>query len=229
MIHHIHEKINHIFVSREPGCRTLEELGGIVQKQHQYILRVRTLSQEVLDKISGLKDVISVSNEAVAPNVVSLEILCSNGDVVLQVFETIVTTGGRVEACSSSEDALEDLFTRISETDIEYAKEEISKPTPKLKSREAGRKMTSEYCFNIRKIASLVKKVFLTEISYKLSFLLQLFGIFLSILFFYFLVKLVGLDIVGLMLFSVVMLPVSLLIFGYAVKRAKINGSLTQY
>jgi ABC-type multidrug transport system ATPase subunit/ABC-type multidrug transport system permease subunit len=178
---------------RIKACGTLEELGGIVQKQHQYILKVRNLSQEALDKISGLKDVISVRNEAVAPNVVSLEILFSNDDVALpEVFETIVTTGGRIEACSSSEADLEDLFTRISETDIKDAKEETSKPTTQLKSREAEKNRKSEYRSLIRKMAALVKKDFLTEISYKLSFLLQLLGMFLYISSWYFLGKLVG-------------------------------------
>lgn len=102
------------------------------------------------------------------------------------------TTGGRIEACSASETALEDLFTRISEIDPEYTKEEISKPTPKLKSREAGKNGKSEYRFLIRKIAALVKKDFLIEISYKLSSLLQLLGIFLETSLFYFLAKLVG-------------------------------------
>lgn len=178
---------------RIKACGTFSELQGIVQKQHQYILRVSNLTKEALDKISGLKDVISVGNEAVAPDIVSLEILFSNGDVALpEVFETIVTTGGRIEACSSSEADLEDLFTRISEKEIEYAKEETSKPTPKLKSREAEKNRKSEYRSLIRKMAALVKKDFLTEISYKLSFLLLLLGTFISVSLSYFLAKLVG-------------------------------------
>jgi ABC-2 type transport system permease protein len=36
-------------------------------------------------------------------------------------------------------------------------------------------------------------------------------------------------DILALMLFSVVMLPFSILAFRYAVRRAKVDGSLTQY
>ena len=36
-------------------------------------------------------------------------------------------------------------------------------------------------------------------------------------------------NIVALILFSIIMLPLSIFIFGYAVKRAKIDGTLTQY
>jgi ABC-2 type transport system permease protein len=36
-------------------------------------------------------------------------------------------------------------------------------------------------------------------------------------------------DIIALVVFSVVMLPISILIFTYAVKKAKMDGSLTQY
>jgi len=36
-------------------------------------------------------------------------------------------------------------------------------------------------------------------------------------------------NIVALVIFSIIMLPLSILIFGYAVKRAKIDGTLTQY
>ena len=36
-------------------------------------------------------------------------------------------------------------------------------------------------------------------------------------------------NIVALLLFSIIMLPLSIFIFGYAVKRAKIDGTLTQY
>ncbi len=36
-------------------------------------------------------------------------------------------------------------------------------------------------------------------------------------------------DIIALMLFSVVMLPFSIMAFRYAVRRAKVDGSLTQY
>ena len=166
-------------------------MGRIVKEQHRYILRVSNLTQEALGKISGLKDVISVSNEPISLNVVSLEILFSNGDVVLpEIFETIVTTDGRIEDCRSSDNVLPDLFARIAETDIENAKEKISEPTPKVKNRESEKKGKSE--FIIRKTAAIVKKDFLTETSYKLSFLLKLLGIFLSTSFFYFLAKLVG-------------------------------------
>jgi hypothetical protein len=36
-------------------------------------------------------------------------------------------------------------------------------------------------------------------------------------------------DVVALLLFAAILLPVSFVAFRYAVKRAKIEGSLTQY
>lgn len=36
-------------------------------------------------------------------------------------------------------------------------------------------------------------------------------------------------DIIALAAFSGIMLPISMVIFGYAVKQAKIDGTLTQY
>jgi ABC-2 type transport system permease protein len=36
-------------------------------------------------------------------------------------------------------------------------------------------------------------------------------------------------NILALVIFSIFILPLSILIFGYAVRRAKIDGTLTQY
>jgi ABC-2 type transport system permease protein len=68
----------------------------------------------------------------------------------------------------------------------------------------------------------------LRNISYLLPVTYSLEGMRLALLKGYSLSELMP-NIVALVIFSIIMLPLSILIFGYAVKRAKIDGTLTQY
>ena len=68
----------------------------------------------------------------------------------------------------------------------------------------------------------------LQKLSYLLPVTYSLEGMRLALLQGYSLRELMP-NIVALLLFSIIMLPLSIFIFGYAVKRAKIDGTLTQY
>ena len=68
----------------------------------------------------------------------------------------------------------------------------------------------------------------LQKMSYLLPVTYSLEGMRLALLQGYSLRELMP-NIVALLLFSIIMLPLSIFIFGYAVKRAKIDGTLTQY
>lgn len=68
----------------------------------------------------------------------------------------------------------------------------------------------------------------LRNISYLLPVTYSLEGMRLALLKGYTLSELMP-NIVALVIFSIIMLPLGILIFGYAVKRAKIDGTLTQY
>lgn len=68
----------------------------------------------------------------------------------------------------------------------------------------------------------------LQKLSYLLPVTYSLEGMRLALLQGYSLRELMP-NIVALLLFSTIMLPLSIFIFGYAVKRAKIDGTLTQY
>ncbi len=68
----------------------------------------------------------------------------------------------------------------------------------------------------------------LRNISYLLPVTYSLEGMRLALLKGYSLRELMP-NIVALVIFSIILLPLGILIFGYAVKRAKIDGTLTQY
>ncbi|MCF6148548.1 MAG: ABC transporter permease [Candidatus Kuenenia sp.] len=73
-----------------------------------------------------------------------------------------------------------------------------------------------------------VLPAWLQKLSYVLPITYSLEGMRLAILQGYSLKALLP-NIIALLLFSVIMLPLSVFIFSYAVKRAKIDGTLTQY
>ncbi len=68
----------------------------------------------------------------------------------------------------------------------------------------------------------------LQKLSYLLPVTYSLEGMRLALLKGYSLSALMP-NIVALVLFSIIMLPLSILVFGYAVRRAKMDGTLTQY
>ena len=99
--------------ARIRACGTLGELRGIIGGEETYILEVKELSKDVLNKLADLEGIIDFSAH-VHSDIASIEIRLSKGETVLpQIIDMIVNAGGKIQACTTKKIALNEVFAQI--------------------------------------------------------------------------------------------------------------------
>ena len=92
---------------------TLNELRDMISKRKIYIIKLKKLSNTVLDQLRDVNGVIDFSAHA-SSDAVTLEIQLSNTESVLpQIIAMIVNTGGEIHACSTKEIVINDIFSQL--------------------------------------------------------------------------------------------------------------------
>ena len=105
-------------------CGTPEEVRRRVKREDRYILKVRDLSLETLDKIRRHEDVIDLhfDRDLRDPSVWHLDIGLLSGEATLSfVIESLIGSGGTIIECNHLEASLEEAFSHL-------VKENSSKP-----------------------------------------------------------------------------------------------------
>ena len=98
------------------ACGTPQEVRRRVKKEDRYILKVRDLSSETLDKIRRHEDVIGLhfDRDLRDPSVWNLDIGLLSGEATLSfIIESLLSSGGTLVECTRLEASLEEAFSHL--------------------------------------------------------------------------------------------------------------------
>ncbi len=183
------------------ACGTMDELRARLDLKERYHLRVRgfgpQMSAEIARHVSGLSVVRAEGEDA------TLEFDAPADDsALISVLDAVRKNGGATQAVSRLPASLDEIFAQLTESpaappsDEPLPPPEISRPAlrsllhwPRLTGpqRDARR-----WRMTLRIAWAFILRDLRTEMSYRLSFFFQLFGIFSSVFMFYFVAQLLG-------------------------------------
>ena len=95
------------------ACGTLEELRKLIKREKMYVVTVKNISDDAIEKLSDLEGVTSLESHGMH-DLTSLELGLSGEGILLQdVIEMIIGGGGKIHDCSSKELVLSDIFAHL--------------------------------------------------------------------------------------------------------------------
>lgn len=182
------------------ACGTMDELRAALDLKERYHLRVRgfgpQMSAEIARHVSGLNVTSTEGDEA------TLEFDAPADDrALIAALNAVRTSGGATQAVSRLPASLDEIFAQLTESPAVPPAEplpppQISRPAlrdllrwPRLASPRQG---AHRWRTTLRIAWAFILRDLRTEMSYRLSFFFQLFGIFSSVFMFYFVAQLLG-------------------------------------
>jgi ABC-2 type transport system permease protein len=178
-------------------------LREFVKPEERYSIQVVDLSAATIDELQRLEGVVDLTAEARGPNRVALDLRLVEGTVTLApVLRMIMEAGGEIESIKAEEVTLEEIFEEFT-GDRAYAEagpsEFVSLPSiapeelsPTMPRNHEGRGLVQKVLVSFRRALSFVERDFKLQVSYRLSFFLQFFGILFTVASFYFVALLFG-------------------------------------
>jgi len=186
--------------------RVTGDIGGLrefVKPEERYSIQVVDLSAATIDELQRLEGVVDLTAETRGPNRFALDLRLVEGTTSLApVLRTIVEAGGEIESIRAEEVTLEEMFEEFT-GDRAYAEagpsEFVSLPSivpeelsPTMPRNHEGRGLVQKVLVSFRRALSFVERDFKLQVSYRLSFFLQFFGILFTVASFYFVALLFG-------------------------------------
>ena len=178
-------------------------LKDLVRPETRYRLHVAGLPQDSLSRLGLLEGIMDLAVEPGVEGETVLDLRVAEGRSSLpDVLRTIVENGGQIERIRAEDVTLEEIFEELTR-DQSSPLESEPQPSPRsLQLREdqqsAGARVAAPVRFGdnvhagLRKIWAFMCRDFKLQVSYRLAFLLQFFGILFSVASFYFVALLFG-------------------------------------
>jgi ABC-2 type transport system permease protein len=178
----------------------VSRLKELVRPEVRYRVEVARLPEATLEELRGLDGVVELSTGALGPGKAALELrLLESASALSEVLRLVVEGGGEIDSIRAEDVTLEEIFEKFTSEDWPAG----ARGSPPASGAAAvGRKGRSEGTAGstipgllragLTKVWAFVTRDFKLQVSYRLAFLLQSFGILFSVASFYFVALLFG-------------------------------------
>jgi ABC-2 type transport system permease protein len=178
-------------------------LKELVRPEARYQMEIAGISEAALREFRHLDGVIELSTEALSPDKITLDVrLLESASALAEMLRRIVAEGGGIGSIRAEDVTLEEIFEKFTGNDWsgDGAGVSSSPQMPCVEKRTYPDKrpvldavMSSGLLrAGLRKTWAFVLRDFKLQVSYRLAFLLQCFGILFSVASFYFVALLFG-------------------------------------
>jgi ABC-2 type transport system permease protein len=178
----------------------VSRLKELVRPEVRYRLEITRLPEATLGELRGLDGVVELSAEALGPGKAALELrLRESTSAFSEALRIVVESGGQIDHIGTGDVTLEEVFEECTSADwpaglgrsppasgaAPVAREGRSERTP-------GSAASTLLRAGLTKVWAFVTRDFRLQVSYRLAFLLQSFGILFTVASFYFVALLFG-------------------------------------
>jgi ABC-2 type transport system permease protein len=178
-------------------------LRELVRPEARYQMEIEGMSEAKLGELQRLAGVVELSTEALGPGKVALDLhLLESASALSEVLRCVVQGGGEIDGIRAQDVTLEEIFEEFTGDDRPADGNGASSPShvvsvDKPLGPDQGLGIDAAMSpgslrRGLRKMWAFVVRDFKLQVSYRLAFLLQCFGILFSVASFYFVALLFG-------------------------------------
>jgi ABC-2 type transport system permease protein len=178
----------------------VSRLKELVRPEVRYRLEITRLPEATLGELRGLDGVVELSTEALGPGKTTLDLrLRESTSALFEVLRIVVEGGGEINHIGTGDVTLEEVFEECTSADWPAGAEgspPASGAAPVAREGRSesapGSAMPTLLRAGLTKVWAFVTRDFKLQVSYRLAFLLQSFGILFTVASFYFVALLFG-------------------------------------
>jgi ABC-2 type transport system permease protein len=178
----------------------VSRLKELVRPEVRYRLEITRLPEATLGELRGLDGVVELSTEALGPGKTTLDLrLRESTSALSEVLRIVVEGGGEINHIGTGDVTLEEVFEECTSADWPAGAEgspPASGAAPVAREGRSesapGSAMPTLLRAGLTKVWAFVTRDFKLQVSYRLAFLLQSFGILFTVASFYFVALLFG-------------------------------------
>ncbi len=181
-------------------CGTLDDLRAELNLEERFTIQVKSLSAQAESVIKSQFPTIEIHQKAQTQNaaddgeITQLDLDAYNSDQLNQIASLLIRHQASLWNIDKQAPSLEKIFTQLYEESKASSTSSTTTETPAMDIPDVKMPETSRFTINssLRIAGAFIKRDFISEISYRVSFLLQFFNIFFSVGVFFFLSRLIN-------------------------------------